>query len=72
LHHRPQGDAARLHIGEGSLIGMGATLLNGARIGKGCLIGASALVTEGKEIPRRLDGLGDGRARQGGKQTWTA
>ena len=38
-------------IGEGSLIGMGATILNGARIGKGCLIGAGALVTEGKEIP---------------------
>ncbi len=38
-------------IGEGSLIGMGATLLNGCRIGKGCLIGAGALVTEGKEIP---------------------
>ena len=38
-------------IGDGSLIGMGATILNGAKIGKGCLIGAGALVTEGKEIP---------------------
>jgi carbonic anhydrase/acetyltransferase-like protein (isoleucine patch superfamily) len=38
-------------IGDGTLIGMGATILNGARIGKGCLIGASALITEGKEIP---------------------
>jgi carbonic anhydrase/acetyltransferase-like protein (isoleucine patch superfamily) len=38
-------------IGDGSLIGMGATVLNGARIGKGCLIGAGALITEGKEIP---------------------
>lgn len=38
-------------IGDGSLIGMGATVLNGARIGKGCLIGAGALVTEGKDIP---------------------
>ncbi|MES2434600.1 MAG: gamma carbonic anhydrase family protein [Pseudomonadota bacterium] len=38
-------------IGEGSLIGMGATILNGAKIGKGCLIGAGALITEGKEIP---------------------
>jgi carbonic anhydrase/acetyltransferase-like protein (isoleucine patch superfamily) len=48
------GHKAMLHgceIGEGSLIGMGATILNGARIGKGCLIGAGALVTEGKEIP---------------------
>ena len=48
------GHRAILHgctIGDGSLIGMGATVLNGARIGRGCLIGAGALVTEGKEIP---------------------
>ncbi len=38
-------------IGDGTLIGMGATVLNGARIGQNCLIGAGALVTEGKEIP---------------------
>ncbi|MEO0391493.1 MAG: gamma carbonic anhydrase family protein [Pseudomonadota bacterium] len=38
-------------IGDGSLIGMGATVLNGAKIGKGCLIGAGALITENKEIP---------------------
>ncbi|WP_422007939.1 gamma carbonic anhydrase family protein [Pyruvatibacter mobilis] len=38
-------------IGEGSLIGIGATVLNGAKIGKGSIIGAHALVTEGKEIP---------------------
>ena len=48
------GHKAMLHgciIGDGTLIGMGATILNGARIGKGCLIGAGALVTENKEIP---------------------
>jgi carbonic anhydrase/acetyltransferase-like protein (isoleucine patch superfamily) len=48
------GHKAMLHgctIGDGSLIGMGATILNGAKIGKGCLIGAGSLVTEGKEIP---------------------
>lgn len=48
------GHKAMLHgctIGDGSLIGMGATVLNGAKVGKGCLIGANALVTEGKEIP---------------------
>lgn len=48
------GHRAMLHgctIGDGSLIGMGATVLNGARIGRGCLIGAGALITEGKEIP---------------------
>ena len=48
------GHKAMLHgctIGDGSLIGMGATILNGAKIGAGCLIGAGALITEGKEIP---------------------
>lgn len=48
------GHKAMLHgctVEDGSLIGMGATLLNGARIGAGSLIGACALVTEGKEIP---------------------
>jgi len=48
------GHKAMLHgctIGDGSLIGMGATVLNGANIGAGCLIGAGALITEGKEIP---------------------
>jgi len=48
------GHRAILHgctLGEGTLIGMGATLLNGCRIGAGCLIGAGALITEGKEIP---------------------
>ena len=38
-------------IGDNSLIGMGATILNNAVIGRNCLIGAGALVTEGKEIP---------------------
>jgi carbonic anhydrase/acetyltransferase-like protein (isoleucine patch superfamily) len=48
------GHKAMLHgctIGDGTLVGMGATVLNGARIGAGCLIGAGALVTEGKDIP---------------------
>lgn len=48
------GHKAMLHgctIGDGTLIGMAATVLNGAKIGKGCLIGACALITEGKEIP---------------------
>jgi len=38
-------------IGENSLIGMGATVLNHARIGANCLVGANALVTEGKAFP---------------------
>lgn len=38
-------------IGNGVLIGMGATILNHARIADGCIVGANALVTEGKEFP---------------------
>lgn len=38
-------------IGDGTLIGMAATIINGAKVGRNCLIGAGALVTEGKEIP---------------------
>lgn len=38
-------------IGPDTLIGMGATLLNGARIGRGCIVGANALVREGAEFP---------------------
>ena len=38
-------------IGDGSLIGMGAVVLNGARIGAGCLIAGGAVVLEGAEIP---------------------
>jgi carbonic anhydrase/acetyltransferase-like protein (isoleucine patch superfamily) len=35
-------------IGDHSLIGIGAIVLNNANIGKHCLVGASSLVTEGK------------------------
>lgn len=48
------GHSAILHstgIGDNSIIGMGATLLNRSRIGKNCIVGANALVTEGKEFP---------------------
>lgn len=48
------GHKAILHgctIGDGALIGMGATVLNGATIGEGALIGAGAFVGEGKTIP---------------------
>jgi carbonic anhydrase/acetyltransferase-like protein (isoleucine patch superfamily) len=48
------GHLAMLHgcfIDDGSLIGIGAVVLNGARIGKNCIIGAKALIPEGKEIP---------------------
>jgi carbonic anhydrase/acetyltransferase-like protein (isoleucine patch superfamily) len=48
------GHGAILHgciIGDGCLIGMGATILNGTKIGAGSIVGANALVTEGKEFP---------------------
>ena len=38
-------------IGDGSLIGIQAIVLNGARIGRHCLVGAGTLVPEGKEFP---------------------
>ena len=50
------GHHAILHgctIGDGALVGMGATVLNGAKIGADCIVGAGALVTEGKEFPPR-------------------
>jgi len=40
-------------IGDCTLIGIKATVLNHARIGRNCLIGAHSLITEGKEIPDR-------------------
>jgi carbonic anhydrase/acetyltransferase-like protein (isoleucine patch superfamily) len=48
------GHHAILHgctIGNRTLIGMGATILNRAVIGEDCLVGAGALVTEGKIFP---------------------
>lgn len=38
-------------VGNNSLIGMGAVILNNAVIGENCLIGAGAVVTEGANIP---------------------
>ena len=38
-------------VGDETLIGMGAIVLNGAQIGKSCLIGAGALVTQNAVIP---------------------
>ena len=39
-------------IDDNSLIGIGAVILNKAKIGKNCIIGAKSLITENKEIPR--------------------
>jgi carbonic anhydrase/acetyltransferase-like protein (isoleucine patch superfamily) len=48
------GHQAMLHgctIGDGTLVGMQAVILNGAKIGRHCIVGAGALVTEGKQFP---------------------
>jgi carbonic anhydrase/acetyltransferase-like protein (isoleucine patch superfamily) len=45
-------------IGDHSLIGIGAIVLNKVVIGKHCLVGASALVTEGKTFEDRSMILG--------------
>lgn len=47
---------ATLHgctIGDHSLIGINAVVLNGARVGRCCVIAANALVGEGVEVPER-------------------
>jgi carbonic anhydrase/acetyltransferase-like protein (isoleucine patch superfamily) len=49
--HVSVGHQAMLHgctVGEGSLIGIQAVVLNAAVIGRGCLVGAGAVVTERK------------------------
>ena len=49
--HVSVGHQAMLHgctVGEGSLIGIQAVVLNAAVIGKGCLVGAGAVITERK------------------------
>jgi carbonic anhydrase/acetyltransferase-like protein (isoleucine patch superfamily) len=48
------GHKAMLHgctIGENTLIGIGAIILNNAVIGRNCLIGAHTLISERKVIP---------------------
>lgn len=50
------GHQAMLHgcsIGDGSLIGIQAVILNNAVIGRECLVGAGAIVTERKVFPDR-------------------
>lgn len=45
---------ATLHgcsIGDCSLVGIGATVMDGARVGRNCIVGPHSLVREGQEIP---------------------
>lgn len=55
------GHQAMLHgctVGDGTLIGIQAVVLNHARIGRDCVVGAGSVVTEGKEFPDRTLILG--------------
>ena len=48
------GHSAVVHasrVGDETLIGMGATILDGAVVGSQCIVGANALVKQGQEIP---------------------
>ena len=38
-------------VGDNTLIGMGAIILDGTEIGENCIVGAGALVTMGKKFP---------------------
>jgi carbonic anhydrase/acetyltransferase-like protein (isoleucine patch superfamily) len=38
-------------VGENSLIGIGAIILNRVKVGRNCLVGAGSLIPEGKVIP---------------------
>lgn len=55
------GHLANVHgarVGDGALIGMGATVLNGVRVGREAIVGAGALVPEGMKIPPRMLAVG--------------
>lgn len=62
------GHGAILHscsIGDNSLIGMGAIILDGAKIGKNCLIGAGTVVTPNTTVPDNSLVLGNpGRVKR--------
>ncbi|HEX8322899.1 MAG TPA: gamma carbonic anhydrase family protein [Tepidisphaeraceae bacterium] len=47
-----------VHVGRGSLIGMGATVLGRSRIGQECLIAAGAVVPPGLVVPDRMAVIG--------------
>lgn len=50
------GHQAMLHgctIGDGSLVGIQAIVMNGAVVGRECIVGAGALIPEGRAVPDR-------------------
>lgn len=48
------GHMAMLHgcvVGDNSMIGIGAVVLNGVTVGNNCIVGSNALIPDGKTIP---------------------
>lgn len=45
-------------IGNNTVVGMGAIVMNGAKIGEDCIIGAGSLVTQGTVIPDGMMAFG--------------
>lgn len=66
--HVTIGHGAIIHgcqVGDNTLVGMGAILMNGCKIGRNCIIGAGALVTQNTEIPDNSLVLGNpGRVKR--------
>ncbi|MFY7856990.1 MAG: gamma carbonic anhydrase family protein [Rubrivivax sp.] len=53
-HDVTVGHQAMLHgcsVGDGTLVGLQAVILNGAQVGRHCLVAAGALITEDQVIP---------------------
>lgn len=46
------------HCEAGSLVGMGAIMLNGSRLGRGAVLAAGALLPEGREVPAGMLAVG--------------
>ena len=46
-----RGDEGAITVGDNTLVGMGAIILNGARVGSNCIVGAGALVTGKMDAP---------------------
>lgn len=59
--HCSIGHRATLHgctIGDCTLVGIGATVMDGARVGRNCIIGPHSLVREGEVIPDNCIAVG--------------
>ena len=72
-------------IGDNTLVGIQAVVLNRAKIGRNCIVGAGSIVTEGKEFPdyslivgpaarvgRTVDAETGGRGKQAAADVYVA